>query len=131
MQFATATETNSKPSLEQHQAAMGFLLAQEIVEAGRYFNKLYAECPHSLKDIGLQNINQLTANLLAAATIDENCYVTVSYTNQAPVAETLQGKTLTIKPNTKELQVLVGECSFDGPAELAPLKIVKAKYFLI
>lgn len=129
VQFATATETNSKPSLEQHQAAMGFLLAQEIVEAGRYFNKLYSECPSNLKDIGLENINQLTANLLAEASIDENCYVTVSYANQSPVAETLQGKTLTIKPDSKELQALSGECTFDGPAELAPPKDCKSQVF--
>ncbi|MFD1259824.1 pilin [Entomomonas asaccharolytica] len=129
VQFATATETNPKPSLEEHQAAMGFLLAQEIVEAGRYFYKLYAECPTSLKDIGLENINQLTANLLADATIDENCYVTVNYANHAPVAAALQGKKLTIKPNTKELNALAGECSFDGPAVLAPPKDCKSQAF--
>lgn len=129
LQFATATEIEPKPSLEQHQAAMGFLLAQEIVEAGRYFNQLYSECPGNLKDIGLENISQLTANLFAEATIDENCLVTVTYSDQPPVVKALQGKTLTIKPDTKELLALSGECRFNGPAELAPPKDCKSQVF--
>lgn len=117
---AWAENTEQQLSRAQYQATTGFIYAQEIVEAGRHFYKSYHECPKSLNDLGLTNIKELTNNLLQQASIDHECNVTVTYNTEPNIASELQGKTISVKPSSKELELLEGECSFDGPSEFAP-----------
>lgn len=128
--FQTSAIEFGEPASEaEHQAKVGFIFAHETVEAARHFYRLYQECPATLKAIGLANYSQLTGNLLANATIDDDCQIKVTFNNQAPVVEELWGKTITIKPDTQQLDKLAGECTFDGPAELAPPSDCQAQFF--
>lgn len=126
---ASAIEFRQPPAKAEHQATLGFIFAHETVEAARHFYRLYQECPTTLKAIGLADFSSLTGNLLTTATLDDECVIRVTFNTQAPVVEELWGKTITIKPNNQQFDRLVGECTFDGPAELAPPKDCRAQFF--